>query len=233
MFERCGGTVSSSSAIAGTGAGAGAACGTLRLFARGDTSEVEPRSIPTPAVICRLWQGMPMYSTLDLVQELPTDTFLGHLEATDLMHRSTTDEPLWKAMSTNKKQLNILSARAMENGVTSVLTGEGVSVNLYSGRKTLTSDEFVRRATAEQPSAVVSMADDVPFTASKKRVTKAKDRTEKWFRELKSCGNIDWKSTFLFGSVVGAAEVSLICETAKACIEAGAHGVIHRKHLLR
>jgi hypothetical protein len=167
---------------------------------------------------------MPMFSTLDLVEELPVDSFLGHLEATDLLHRPVSAEPLRKLMHPSTKQLNVLSARSAENGVTSVSTGDGLSVNLYSGRKVLSCEEFVNRAKAEQPSAIVSMADDIPFYATKKRRLKAKERTEKWFRALRSCRDIDWDSTMLFGSVVGEADSAAVCKSAKTCLESGAHG---------
>ena len=94
--------------------------------------------VKTPAAIIRLTHGSPQYSTSDLVDEFP-DYFIGQLEIADTLNRPIQSPPLVKQ---SPKQTNILSARYIENGITST-SGNGLSVNLYSGRKNVLNSEFI------------------------------------------------------------------------------------------
>ena len=121
--------------------------------------------IETPCPLLRLSHGAPMYSTNGLVEELPASHFLGQLDLSDTLSRpakpGTSISELYRC---SEKQITVMSARSMENGITST-NAQGLCVNALSGRKTVIHAEFMRRVALEKPRLVVAMADEVPFSS--------------------------------------------------------------------
>ena len=203
--------------------------------------------IETPCPLIRLTHGSPLYSTKDLVLEFPLN-FLGQLEMADILTlNKTTDSKQVTAdlLHRPSNQRNVISARHMEVGVTST-TSRGMSINLLSGRQILSHEEYIQILINEQPKSIIdyegsgsskgngsdgvyviiSMGDEVPFNSSQKRYSKAIERTDQWFKELRSCDKINWHNTFLFGIVQGSVDdLSNVGHIARERIQDGANGI--------
>ena len=182
--------------------------------------------IETPCPLLRLTYGSPLYSTKDLVQELPFH-FLGQLEIADMLTLNKTinrKQVVAELFCRPSNQRNVISARHLEGGVTST-SARGMSINLFTGRHVLSHEEYIKRLINEQPTStidcgsssssskgsgsddayvIISMGDEVPFNSSEKRYSKSVERTDQWFKQLRSCDEINWQNTFLFGIVQGS-----------------------------
>jgi hypothetical protein len=179
--------------------------------------------VNTPAPLIKLTYGYPMYTTPDFTSEIH-DYYMGQLEIADIMNKQKDVEPLTSLYKIPVNQINILSARYIENGV-SVGSANGSTMNLNAGRKTLSNSDFIKLALKESSDIIISMADEIPFTSSSKRHSKALERTNKWLDELLKVVNISSKKCFIFGVVLGGRDLVKISKLAQDIMQKGVNGL--------
>lgn len=140
--------------------------------------------IETPASIVRSSHGTLLYSTPDLVGELRADeNFLCQLEIADIIDKPFKNNALKNLVKFNPQQLNVVSSRYMDFGV-SAASARGLSLDVSGGRRWVTVSDFIHRVQLECPPVVIAMSDEVPYKTSSKRLDKARKRNELWFREM-------------------------------------------------
>lgn len=143
------------------------------------------------------------------------------------MGRHCNALPLRSTLKYPSNQINILSARNMDPSVASTSASGGLNIETPAGRKSFTVEEYVKRCVEEQPSAVISMANETNHNTSKKRTRKAYDTTLDWFSKLSADKSIGWDKCFLFGVVtgIGADDMSYVRLMAEEILRNGAKGI--------
>ncbi len=122
-------------------------------------------------------------------------------------------------------QINVLSARSIDPDQTSA-TAAGVMYSSAGGRHCVTVQDYASRCASERPHAVIAMADEVNYAASKKRSRRAIELTQQWFRALRSHAGIPWEHTYCFGVLTAAnfGRRDDSVEICKAMVDQGAQG---------
>eukprot|EP01032_Pedospumella_encystans_P026421 gene26421-29852_t len=141
-------------------------------------------SIATPALITRTLIGNPLYTTPDAINEIKDD-FLGQLDIADLVYKDFEDIPLTKLYTQFNNVKFILSGRqAGGRKIESNCDSGGMNIDTHNGRKQLNVEKYLHRIAIDQPKVIVALADEVNVNISKKRLTKAIERSTTWFQSL-------------------------------------------------
>jgi hypothetical protein len=102
----------------------------------------------------------------------------------------------------------LLSLRSI-GGVPCTAADGGVYLDTNNGRLLITLEDYIERIKLEYPPFVLAMADEIPFTSGKKRVTTAVRRSQSWLTRLQESG-VDWTKSRLIGVVVGKSEITFL-----------------------
>jgi tRNA-guanine family transglycosylase len=122
----------------------------------------------------------------------------------------------------------IFSLRSVSGGVFTA-SDKGVNIDTNNGRLLISLNDYLLRIQLDCPRYVIAMADEVPYTAGKKRLATAVRRSQTWFTQMKEAPQIDWKTSSLIGVIVGKNtqqfQESVVSQT-QFLISNGARGIL-------
>jgi tRNA-guanine family transglycosylase len=96
----------------------------------------------------------------------------------------------------------IFSVRSVSGGASSACD-KGVNIDTNNGRLLISLQDYILRIQLDSPRYVIAMADEVPYSAGKKRLATAVRRSQGWFKQMKEAPEMDWKASSLIGVIIG------------------------------
>jgi tRNA-guanine family transglycosylase len=76
---------------------------------------------------------------------------------------------------------------------------------------------------------VIAMADEVPYSVGKKRLSTAVRRTQSWFAQLQERPDLNWDKSLLIGVIVGRSDLKFsesIASQTEYLLSRGARGIL-------
>ena len=115
------------------------------------------------------------------------------------MSKSISDIPIEKLFKGRINGRNVLS---LNESIAGSSNESGIFVETNGGRHLITIEEYIQRLKLEKPAVVIAMADEVPYSCGKRKLSTAVKRTQSWFDKLRTA-DIHWDTCILVGVVVG------------------------------
>lgn len=122
-----------------------------------------------PIVILPTYMGHLLYTPADIHESSNDTTFHGTLDVADMLGKDFGDRPVTEVMKTPSNITSVFSFRSIYGPVVNC-DGTGLSVQSRSGRKKVTIENYLERASVDKPSILVALADEVSLSLSFSRV---------------------------------------------------------------
>lgn len=113
-----------------------------------------------PIVILPTYMGHLLYTPADIHESSKDTTFHGTLDVADMIEKDFGYRPVTEVMKTPSNIASVFSFRSIYGPAVNC-DSTGLSVQSRAGRKKITIENYLQRASVDMPSILVALADEV------------------------------------------------------------------------
>jgi hypothetical protein len=125
----------------------------------GPVSKIFLGRYATPCLVLPSYLGQLLYSPIDLETHI-VEPQLALIDIADLLHKDFGAASLQQLCNQPNNLTHILSYRGKYNSAVNC-DAKGIFVDTKSGRKHISLDQYLQRASSEKTAAVITLADEV------------------------------------------------------------------------